>query len=100
MKIALLDDYQGVALTSADWSKIPAGSTVEVFREHLGNADSVVRTLADFDIVMAMRERTAFPAAVLEKLPKLRLLASTGPRNAAIDLEAATRLGIVVTSTR
>lgn len=100
MKIALLDDYQRVAKTSADWSKLPPGHALEVFHEHLGDADAVVRKLADFDIVMAMRERTAFPAAVLERLPKLKLLASTGPRNAAIDMDAATRLGIVVCHTK
>ena len=100
MKIALLDDYQRVARTSADWSQLPAGHTLEVFHEHLGDGDAVVRKLAEFDIVMAMRERTPFPAGVLEKLPQLKLLASTGPRNAAIDLEAATRLGVVVCHTK
>ncbi len=100
MKIALLDDYQRVARAAADWSKLPAGHALEVFHEHLGDADAVVRKLADFDVAMAMRERTPFPAGVLERLPRLKLLASTGPRNAAIDLEAATRLGIVVCHTK
>jgi phosphoglycerate dehydrogenase-like enzyme len=96
MRIALLDDYQGVARTSADWTKLPAGSELEVFRKPLGDEAACAEALADFDVVMALRERTAFPGSLLERLPRLKLLASVGPRNAAIDVEAATRLGIVV----
>jgi len=99
VKIAVLDDYQGVARSSADWSEVDEFAEVDVFRDHLGQGDAVVEALRPYDVVVAMRERTRFPAEVLEKLPTLRLLASTGPVNAAIDLDAARRLGIVVTKT-
>ncbi|WP_448003424.1 D-2-hydroxyacid dehydrogenase family protein [Agromyces bauzanensis] len=98
MRIAILDDYQGVALDTADWSVL--GADLEVFREPLGDADAVVAALAGFDVVVAMRERTPFPRAVLSRLPGLRLLVTTGMRNAAIDLTAATELGVVVCGTR
>lgn len=99
MRIALLDDYQNVALTSADWSRLPGHCRVEAFHDHVADEDALARRLADFEVVMALRERTRFPASLLERLPKLKLLASVGPRNAAIDLAAATRLGIMVTYT-
>jgi len=99
MKVALLDDYQRAARGAADWSRLPVGCELAVFHDHIDDEDALVRRLADCDIVMALRERTAFPAPLLERLPRLKLLASTGPRNAAIDMEAATRLGIVVCST-
>lgn len=99
MRIALLDDYQNVALKSADWGRLPGHCAVEVFHDHVANEDALARRLADFEVVMALRERTRFPASLLERLPKLKLLASVGPRNAAIDLAAATRLGIMVTYT-
>ncbi|WP_136706249.1 D-2-hydroxyacid dehydrogenase family protein [Agromyces sp. H66] len=98
MRIAVLDDYQGVALDAADWSVLDAD--IEVFRQHLGDADAVVAALAGFDVVVAMRERTPFPRGVLSRLPGLRLLVTTGMRNASIDLAAATELGIVVCGTR
>lgn len=96
MRIALLDDYQDVALQCADWSRLPQGCTVEALHDHVADEDVLARRLADCEIVMALRERTPFPARLLERLPKLKLLASVGPRNAAIDLAAATRLGIIV----
>jgi len=99
MRIALMDDYQHVALKSADWSRLPPDCKVEVFHDHVTDDDALAKRLADFEIVMALRERTPFPASLLERLPKLRLLASVGPRNAAIDLAVATRLGIIVTFT-
>ncbi|WP_448808950.1 D-2-hydroxyacid dehydrogenase family protein [Agromyces bauzanensis] len=98
MRIAILDDYQGVALDAADWSAL--GADIDVFREHLGGGDAVVAALADADVVVAMRERTPFPRAVLRRLPRLRLLVTTGMRNAAIDVAAASELGIVVCGTR
>ncbi|MEU2777230.1 D-2-hydroxyacid dehydrogenase family protein [Streptomyces sp. NPDC007162] len=98
MKIAILDDYQNVATSLADWASLVA--EVVVFTEPFADADEVVRSLAGFDVLVAMRERTRFPAEVLERLPDLRLLVSTGPANAAIDLTAAHRLGITVCGTR
>jgi phosphoglycerate dehydrogenase-like enzyme len=98
MKIAILDDYQNVARSLADWGSLVA--EVVVFTEPFADADEVVRSLAGFDVLVAMRERTRFPAEVLERLPDLRLLVSTGPANAAIDLTAAHRLGITVCGTR
>ncbi|MFE7426026.1 D-2-hydroxyacid dehydrogenase family protein [Streptomyces sp. NPDC057545] len=97
MKIAILDDYQGVALDCADWDRLDA--EVEVFTDHIADADDLIRRLAGFEVVVAMRERTWFTAEVLRRLPDLKLLVSTGPRNVAIDVAAATRQGIVVCGT-
>ncbi|WP_433409946.1 D-2-hydroxyacid dehydrogenase family protein [Saccharomonospora azurea] len=97
MRIAILDDYQNVALTLADWDSLDA--EVRVFTEHIADQDELVRALAGFDVVVAMRERTPFPAALLSRLPDLRLLVTTGQRNASIDVEAARRQGIVVCGT-
>ncbi|WP_116203781.1 D-2-hydroxyacid dehydrogenase family protein [Amycolatopsis circi] len=97
MKIAILDDYQNAALQCADWA--PLGAEIEVFREPFAGPDEVVTRLAGFDVVVAMRERTPFPAAVFDRLPVLKLLVSTGRRNAAIDLDAAKRCGVVVSAT-
>lgn len=99
MKIAVLDDYQGVALEMADWTILPADAEVTVFRDNLAPIDAVSERLSDFEIIATMRERTPFRRDLLEKLPNLRLLITTGMHNAAIDLEAATELGIVVSGT-
>ncbi|HIF80406.1 MAG TPA: D-2-hydroxyacid dehydrogenase family protein, partial [Gammaproteobacteria bacterium] len=99
MKLAILDDYQGVALEAADWSSIAPAVTISVFDKHLGDADAVVRALDEFDIIVAMRERTPFPQNVLDRLPRLRLLATTGMRNQAIDLVAARKQGVDVCGT-
>lgn len=98
--IAILDDYQRVALSLADWRVLPAGTAIEVFSDPANDSDELVARLQRFDVVVAMRERTAFPATVLERLPRLALLASTGLRNAAIDVEACHRLGIAVSGAR
>jgi phosphoglycerate dehydrogenase-like enzyme len=98
-RIAVLDDYQDVARDAADWSVL-AGCELTTFSDHLADADAVVERLSHFDIVVAMRERTPFTRNVIERLPRLRLLVTTGPRNAAIDLEAAAGAGIVVSGTR
>ena len=98
-RVAILDDYQDVAMGLADWKGLPAGTEVVAFRDHLHEADAVAKRLADFDVVVAMRERTAFPRALLEKLPKLRLLVTTGMRNASIDVAAAMERGITVCGT-
>ena len=97
-RVAILDDYQNVARRMADWASLP-GTDVVVFADHLKDAGAVVARLADFDAVVAMRERTAFPRALLERLPKLKLLVTTGMRNASIDVAAATERGIVVCGT-
>ena len=99
IRIALLDDYQGVALQSADWSSLPGGTAVEVFHDHLAEEDLLADRLKEFDVVMALRERTAYPGSLLERLPNLKLLSTAGMRNAAIDVEAATDLGILVCGT-
>ena len=97
IRIAVLDDYQGVAQQSADWERLDA--EIEFFGEPLGPEGVVVSRLADFDVVVAMRERTPCPRTLLESLPRLRLLVTTGMRNAAIDLEAAVDAGITVCGT-
>src|SRR5439155_27174561 len=99
VRCAILDDYQNVALTMADWSKVQGDVEIEVFNQHLGSADKVAEALKGFAIVCAMRERTAFPRAVLEALPELKLLITTGMRNASIDLEAAQARNVVVCGT-
>ena len=99
IKLAVLDDYQSVALEAADWSLVEPTVSITVFNEPLGDSDAVVRTLDRFDIIVAMRERTPFPQTVLDRLPRLRLLATTGMRNQAIDLITARKRGIDVCGT-
>ncbi|MBI4639246.1 MAG: D-2-hydroxyacid dehydrogenase family protein [Candidatus Tectomicrobia bacterium] len=99
MRIAVLDDYQEVAMKIADWSVLPSGTEVQMFRDHLSNEDAVEERLKEFEIVVAMRERTPFPRSLLERLPRLKLLVTTGMRNAAIDMKATTDIGIVVCGT-
>jgi phosphoglycerate dehydrogenase-like enzyme len=99
MKLAILDDYQRVALTMADWSPLRDRVEIAVFDRHLAADDAVAEALADFEIVCIMRERTPFPASLFERLPKLKLLVTTGRRNAAIDLAAAGRRGVTVCGT-
>src|SRR5262249_37219270 len=98
-RVAILDDYQNVARRVADWASLPAGTEVVVFADHLSGTDAVAKRLADFDAVVAMRERTPFPRALLERLPKLRLLVTTGMRNASIDVAAAIERGVTVCGT-
>lgn len=99
-RIAILDDYQQVALELACWSSLPREVSVVVFTHPAKSEDELIRRLVDFDIVVAMRERTVFNASLLSRLPRLRLIASTGLRNAAIDLDACDRLGITVCGAR
>ena len=96
VRIALLDDYQQLATGMADWASLPEGVQVHSFSEPMGDEDQLVQALQDFDVVVAMRERTAFPKSVITRLPKLKLLASTGLRNAAIDVPACLKQGVVV----
>jgi phosphoglycerate dehydrogenase-like enzyme len=98
-RIAVLDDYQNVALSLADWSVLDERATVTVFNDHLTNSDGVVERLQPFDIVCVMRERTPMTRAIIERLPKLRLIASTAMRNASIDLKAAEGRGVEVVHT-
>jgi phosphoglycerate dehydrogenase-like enzyme len=98
-RVAILDDYQNVARRMADWASLPAGNEVVVFADHLGGTDAVAKRLADFDAVVAMRERTPFPRPLLERLPRLKLLVTTGMRNASIDVAAAVERGITVCGT-
>src|SRR5271165_2541113 len=98
-RIAVLDDYQNVALSLADWSALDARATVTVFNDHLSDSNAVVERLQPFDIVCVMRERTPMTRAVIERLPKLRLIASTAGRTASIDLKAAEERGVQVVHT-
>jgi phosphoglycerate dehydrogenase-like enzyme len=97
--VAILDDYQGVALAMADWRSLHPQATIEAFADHLDDLDAVARRLHAFECVVAMRERTPFPRALFAKLPNLRLLVTAGMRNAAIDLTAATERKVQVSGT-
>lgn len=97
--IAILDDYQNVALKMADWSRLQANHRITVFDKPFKNQDEVAKALAGFEIVNIMRERTPFPRALFERLPDLKLLITTGPRNASVDVKAANERGIVVCGT-
>ena len=98
-KVAILDDYQNVAMSMADWRSLPPGVSVEAFSDHLADEDALAQRLAPFEIIVAMRERTPFPRSLFGRLPNLRLLVTTGMRNAAIDLDAAADRGVVVCGT-
>jgi phosphoglycerate dehydrogenase-like enzyme len=100
MKLALLDDYHRVALRMAGWEQLAGRVDIVSFETPMPDANDLVRQLGAFDAILAMRERTQFPRSVLERLPKLRLLITTGMWNAAIDIAAATELGIQVCGTR
>ena len=99
-RIAIMDDYQGVALTMADWSAIQGHATIEVFTDTIADPDALVARLHPFDILCVMRERTPLPRTIIERLPQLKLIVSTGPNNASIDHKPAKERGIVVKNTR
>ena len=99
ISIAILDDYGSFALGAADWSRLHDRASVQAFSEHFGDPDELVKALCSFEVVVAMRERSAFPKAVLSQLPNLKLLITTGMANASIDMAAARELGIVVAGT-
>src|SRR6201984_3041336 len=99
MKIAILDDYQDVALRLPDWADARRHAEIVVFNDHVAEPSAVIERLRPFDVVCVMRERTPLPREILQQLPNLKLVASTGPRNASIDSQAATDLGIAVTAT-
>ena len=98
-RVAVLDDYQNVALSIADWSTLNQRADVTVFNDHIAGVDAVVSRLLPFDVVCVMRERTPLTRAIIERLPKLRLIASTAFRNASIDTAAAEERGINVVHT-
>jgi phosphoglycerate dehydrogenase-like enzyme len=98
-KIAVLDDWQDVARASADWTLLQARAEIVFFHRSFGSEDEAAAALADFDIVLTMRERTAFPASLIQRLPDLRMLGMTGSRAAAIDTEALTAQGVLVCTT-
>lgn len=97
--VTILDDYQNVALRSADWSPLQGRADVSTITEHIADVDGLVAALASSEIVVAMRERTPFDAATLARLPRLKLLVTTGMRNASIDVDAAHDHGITVCGT-
>jgi phosphoglycerate dehydrogenase-like enzyme len=98
-RIAVLDDYQYVAATYADWSRLPHAVEVVEFSDHVDDRETLVRRLQPFDVVVAMRERTPFPRGLLERLPNLKLLVTTGAANKSIDVAAADERGVTVCGT-
>lgn len=100
IRVAVLDDYQGVALASADWGRLGPDADVQVFRRNLATVDEAAAALAPFDVVCLMRERMPMPRALIERLPRLRFIVTTGARNPSLDLAAAAERGIPVSTTR
>src|ERR1700691_3287183 len=98
-KIAVLDDYQDAALESADWSVLGPQADVTVFKDHLAEPEAVIERLLPFDVICVMRERSPLPRNIIERLPNLKLIASTGAGNASIDVAAAGDHGIAVVHT-
>jgi phosphoglycerate dehydrogenase-like enzyme len=99
IKIAILDDYQNVALQMADWSALRERASIEVFSDTISNPDDLVARLLPFDVICVMRERTPLPRGIIERLPRLKLIVSTGPKNSSIAVDAAEERGIVVKNT-
>jgi phosphoglycerate dehydrogenase-like enzyme len=100
VRVVVLDDYQQVAPSAGPWERLRDRCAVTTLTEHVADTEALVAALAGVDVVVAMRERTRFDAERLDRLPDLRLLVTTGMGNAAIDLEAAARNGVVVCGTR
>src|SRR4051794_6666563 len=98
-RIAVLDDFQSVAAEFTDWSQVPGETEVVEFHDHVVDEDALAARLEPFDVVIAMRERTPLPRGVLERLPNLKLLVTTGMRNKSIDIEAAIERGVTVCGT-
>lgn len=99
VKVAILDDYQKVTLSLADWSQIEDKLSIDVYTDTLADEDALVERLKPYTIVCAMRERTKFPASLLDRLPNLKLIATTGMKNRGIDAEYASKKGVVVSGT-
>src|SRR3982075_338665 len=100
LSCAILDDYIDLSARVADWSKISDRVDLKIFNEPFASAEAAAAALADFDIICAMRERTPFPRAMFAALPKLKLMITSGMRNAAIDLEAAKDHQVVLCGTQ
>ena len=98
-RVAILDDYQNVARSMADWDSLSPDVSVDFFQDHLSAEDDVARRLEPYEIVVAMRERTPFQRALISRLPNLKLLVTTGMRNASIDMDAAAECGVTVCGT-
>jgi phosphoglycerate dehydrogenase-like enzyme len=99
-KVAILDDYQRVALRMANWSAVQSACSVRSFDGNLGSIEQAAEILSDFEIICLMRERMPFPAALFDRLPSLRLLVTTGTHNRTVDLNAAVSHGVIVSHTR
>ena len=100
MHVAILDDYQNTAMNSADWSSVTSQADIEIFNDHIHDEDAIAARLQDFEIICAMRERTPFPRSLIEKLPNLRLIISSGMRNRGIDIDAAKDNDVIVCGTK
>jgi phosphoglycerate dehydrogenase-like enzyme len=99
VKIAILDDYQGLAKKLADWSQLEKRARIDVFHDHLADPNAVVMRLLPYEVICVMRERTPLRREIIARLPNLKLIASTAPRNASIDMAAAAERGIKVVHT-
>lgn len=99
MKVAVLDDWQRIAVTCTDWSTLRDRAEVVFFHDAFANEDDAAQRLQDFDVLMAMRERTAFPASLVRRMPKLRLFSMTGSRGGSIDMAAMRAQGVTITGT-
>jgi phosphoglycerate dehydrogenase-like enzyme len=100
MRVAILDDYQNTALNSADWSSVSSKADIDVYSDHIHDEDAVAARLQDHEIICAMRERTPFPRSLIEKLPNLKLIISSGMRNRGIDVDAAKENDVIVCGTK
>src|SRR5271154_4137277 len=96
VSVAILDDFQGLAMKMADWSALRERASITVFRDHISSPQALVERLRPFEVICVMRERTPLPREILQQLPNLKLIASVAMRNASIDMSAATELGITV----
>lgn len=99
VRVAILDDYQQVAFKCADWSSIQGRLSVDVYTETLLEENALIERLERYEIICAMRERTKFPPSLLDRLPKLKMIATTGMMNRAIDVKHAANKGIIVSGT-
>lgn len=99
LHVALLDDYQDVALSSTDWRRLDGKASVEAFHDHLTDEAALAERLQPFEVVMALRERTPFRRSLLQRLPNLKLICTAGMRNASVDMEAAKERGVLVCGT-
>ncbi|MCL3996398.1 D-2-hydroxyacid dehydrogenase family protein [Streptomyces lavenduligriseus] len=100
LRCVVLDDFQGVATEAADWSVLEGQVEVVALREHLHDEDALAAALADYDIVVTLRERVPFPGSLISRLPRLKLLIASGMRNSVIDYAAAEAHGVTVCGTR